>query len=96
MKYTIRHAENGWICEASTDEDTFEVVGVESEDEVEAFRDFLRSILNNYGPSSSRYSEKRIRIITLPGDKWEGKLSDSMREELTDLKETCESYLSED
>lgn len=31
-------------------------------------------MINYCGPSDSRYSSKRIRIITLPGDKFEGQL----------------------
>ena len=39
--------------------------------EVEAFADFLRCVLDHYGPTTSRYSPKRITpVIVSPGDKF--------------------------
>jgi hypothetical protein len=38
--------------------------------EIDAFVDFLSIIIDNYGPSSSRYSPKRIRLSVEPGDKY--------------------------
>ena len=38
---------------------------------VEACADFLRFLLEKYGPASSRYSAKRIHVIVEPGDKYE-------------------------
>ena len=40
--------------------------------DVEAFADVLRYILEHYGPSTSRYSPKRIHVLVKPGDKYEG------------------------
>ena len=40
--------------------------------EIEAFADFLRYVLEHYGPATSRYSPKRIHVIVKPGDKYEG------------------------
>ncbi|MCK5376569.1 MAG: hypothetical protein KAJ97_05775, partial [Acidobacteria bacterium] len=42
------------------------------EDEVECFADFLRTLDYEFGPSTSRYSPKRIVVRVEPGDKYEG------------------------
>jgi len=42
------------------------------EDAVECFADFLRTLNEELGPSTSRYSPKRIFIRVEPGDKYEG------------------------
>lgn len=44
----------------------------EENDSVEVFADFLRCINDDYGPSTSRYSPKRIHITVNPGDKFQG------------------------
>ena len=75
MKFEIRRASNGAILRVETDPaDTppDEVVYQEREDdEVEAFAEFLRHLLEHYGPSTSRYSAKRIYVLVKPGDKYE-------------------------
>jgi hypothetical protein len=49
-----------------------EVVYQEVEDdEVDAFAEVLRFLLDHYGPMQSRYSAKRITIVVEPGDKYE-------------------------
>jgi hypothetical protein len=40
--------------------------------EIEAFADFLRYLNEHYGPSTSRYSPKRIHISVEPSDKFQG------------------------
>lgn len=72
MKFEIRSAKNGWICKEFDDENGEEIVGSEHDDEHDAFVDFLRSILMNWGPSDSKYSPKRIRVICMPGNSYEG------------------------
>jgi len=44
----------------------------DEDDDVEAFAAFLYYLVENFGPSPSRYSPKRIYIRVEPGDKHEG------------------------
>lgn len=76
MRFELRHAANGAVLRIEQDPDdgtsVEEIVYQERDgDEIEAFAEFLRLISENYGPSTSRYSPKRIRIIVEPGDKYE-------------------------
>jgi len=76
MRFEIRRASNGWILKveepSSEDAEADEVVHEEKhEDEVECFADFLRTLNEDLGPSTSRYSPKRIYIRIEPGDKFE-------------------------
>ncbi|MFA5262248.1 MAG: hypothetical protein WC378_00375 [Opitutaceae bacterium] len=49
-----------------------EIVYQETEtNEIEAFADFLRYLVDHYGPTTNRYSSRRIRIVIEPGDKFE-------------------------
>jgi hypothetical protein len=76
MKFEIRHAQNGAILRVEHDHREGETEGIcyqETEGgEIEAFADFLRYINEHYGPSTSRYSPKRIYISVKPGDKSQG------------------------
>jgi len=76
MKFEIRPAKNGIMLKVDhgiEGEDPEEIVYQECDgNEIEAFADFLHFINDHYGPSTSRYSPKRIRITIEPGDKWEG------------------------
>lgn len=70
MKFEIRNAENGHVLKLEDLEE--EIVCQEDfEDESDAFAAFLRTILDYYGPSSSRYDRKRIYVVVKPGDKSE-------------------------
>lgn len=76
MRFELRSAKNGCILKAwhtaEGSDQREELVCQESyaeDDEVERFADFLRIIADNYGPSTSRYSAKRIYITVGPGDK---------------------------
>ncbi len=75
MKFEVRNANNGLVLRIESEDpeaETEEIVYQESESgEIEAFADFLRILLDNYGPSTSRYSPKRIHIVVEPGDKYE-------------------------
>jgi hypothetical protein len=76
MRFEIRNAQNGWILEVETPPseggEANEVVCQERhEDAVECFADFLRVLNEEFGPSTSRYSPKRIFIRVEPGDKHE-------------------------
>ena len=73
MKFEIRHAQNGAILRIEHDYpegETEEICYQETEGgEIEAFADFLRYLNENYGPSQSRYSPKRIYTSIQRGDK---------------------------
>lgn len=74
----MRMAKNGHILKvcytAEETGDAEEVVFQEKydeDDELECFADFLRVLNDQYGPSTGRYSPKRIYIRVEPGDKYE-------------------------
>ena len=73
MKFEVRRACNGAILRVIGDPEKDgreEVVYQETEDdEIEAFADFLRHLVDNYGPATSRYSPKRIHVVVEPGEK---------------------------
>ncbi len=75
MKFEIRRVQNGAVLRVEPDHpdaQTEEVAFQENEtDEVEAFADFLRHLVDHYGPQTSRYSPKRIYVSVEPGDKYE-------------------------
>ncbi|MEK7676476.1 MAG: hypothetical protein AAB676_11660 [Verrucomicrobiota bacterium] len=75
MKIEIRNVANGLVLriepEQPGDEAQEIVYQARDDDEVEAFADFLRYLLDHYGPHTSRYSPKRIYIRVEPGDKFE-------------------------
>lgn len=75
MKFEIRRVRNGAVLRVEPeipDEEAKEIVYQETETgEIEAFADFLRLLLEHYGPTTSRYSPRRIRIVIEPGDKFE-------------------------
>lgn len=76
MRFEIRRARNGWILRV--EHPSFEegepdeaVCQEKYDDEVECFADFLDAINEEFGPSTGRYSPKRICIRVEPGDKYE-------------------------
>lgn len=73
MVITIKSVSNGFVLEYFDGEDNItEVVesSNESEDsEVDAFAGLLWKINSLIGPSTSRYSNKRIYVEVKPGDK---------------------------
>lgn len=73
MKFELRSTKNGAVLRVEHDFPKGEIEEIcyqETEHgEVEAFADFLRYLDNHYGPSTSRYSPKRIHIVVEPGDK---------------------------
>lgn len=76
LRCELRRARNGWILKverpAFGDGEPDEVVYESShDDEVECFADFLRSLNDELGPSTSRYSPKRVYVQVEPGDKYE-------------------------
>jgi hypothetical protein len=73
MKFEIRHTNNGALLRVEHDYpegETEEICYQETEGgEIEAFADFLRFLNDHYGPSTNRYSPKRIHILVKTGDK---------------------------
>ena len=76
MKFEIRSTKNGALLRVEHDYpegETEEICYQETDGvEIEAFADFLRFLDEHYGPSTSRYSPKRIHISVEPGDKFQG------------------------
>jgi len=75
MTFEMHRAKNGYILKIVNGEDNSEgpkeiVYQEKYDDEVECFADFLRYLKKEYGPSTSRHSEKRIYINVSPGDKF--------------------------
>lgn len=73
MKFEIHSTKNGAVLRVEHDYpegETEEFCYQETEDgEFESFANFLRLLNENYGPSTSRHSPKRIYIVVKPGDK---------------------------
>lgn len=76
MNIDIRSAKNGLILRVRCRDDVAEAEEVvhqqDEDDDVEAFAAFLNFLADEYGPTTSRYSPKRIQIRVAPGDKYEG------------------------
>lgn len=75
MRCEIRRVKNGVVLRVEPEnpaEPAEETVYQETEDnEIEAFAGFLRLLLEQYGPQTSRYSPQRIHVVIEPGDKFE-------------------------
>ena len=89
MKFEIKRARNGWICEMTDDHPDGEVEMVVGEEvgacEHENFRRFLQELIQVYGPSDSRYHDKRLRVVLIPGDKHEGPIENNHLQDLAGL-----------
>jgi len=82
VKCELKFARNGWILEYEVNGELQQYVMEEGADEVDAFKNFLQIVDEQLGPTSSRYSEKRIYINAFPGDKCEVPWSAELREEV--------------
>jgi len=74
LRFEIKEVSNGILVEAKylhDDDATGEQLVCQSieDNEIEAFAAFLRLLDENYGPMSSRYSDRRIYITVAAGDK---------------------------
>lgn len=67
---------NGWILTHQIQDEVDEIEVFEflnsEEDKARAFQRLLYSISDLLGPMSSRYSQHRIKICIVSGDKYEG------------------------
>lgn len=76
MTLTIHSCENGWLIEheypweENERTDLYVFQGYEELEDVEACADMLRMVNELVGPTTSRYSEKRVHVSTEPGDKF--------------------------
>ncbi|MFH1222989.1 MAG: hypothetical protein V1647_01430 [Pseudomonadota bacterium] len=75
-KFEIKNGKNGLTLSINDGEDTETIVYQEPEylperAEYDLFQEFLFNILNDYGPSSSRYSKYRLKIVLDHGDKYD-------------------------
>ncbi len=69
----IKYATNGWYI---VDADEGVTLFQDDDCAIEAFADLLAYVASNYGPSTGRYSEKRIQVGIKPGDKYEDSLEE--------------------
>ena len=71
MKFEIKRHKNGFVVSAEDDEEGL-VCRTDCENEHDAFVTLLHEFLEIYGPSDSRYSDRRIHIHVTKGDKCDG------------------------
>lgn len=81
MYVTIKNVDNGFIMDETLDDInskhglyTRRIVfeypeEANDEDQTEKFAELLRHLSMQYGPTTSRYSNKRIYVVIAPGDK---------------------------
>jgi hypothetical protein len=82
MKFEIKRAKNGYILKF-TDGDY--VYAETEENELDTFRNFLNLLIDNIGPMENKYGHEVLRIVKLPGRKWEGKLKDLPKEQQKEI-----------
>lgn len=69
-KMKLELARNGIILQGPEGKHLYQE-GETDEESIRRFADFLWTINTLYGPSTSRYSEFRIKIDIISGDKFE-------------------------
>jgi hypothetical protein len=99
MKLEMKKVRNGWLCRDLDDEDP-DAIWVQEEPwekEEEAFVQLLWHIIDNFAPNApySKYSEKTIVPVILPGRDFMGKLDDESIEKLTDLRNRIQHALDD-
>jgi hypothetical protein len=70
VTFKMRYADNGIILSVSCpwEDDAQEFVcQTDMQDEHDAFQSLFYTVLDYFGPSDSKYSEKRLYISVLPG-----------------------------
>jgi hypothetical protein len=71
IKFKMKPAKNGWVLESKDGTIVYQDIHDNEDEDVERFADFLRAINYEFGPSTNRYSPKRIMVIVEPGDKYD-------------------------
>jgi hypothetical protein len=94
-RHKLKPARNGWVLESGSGADLTRIVGQERdhEDAFDSFIDFLYSIKEIHGPSEGKYSQKRIRILGLPGSDYMGELTKEQIEMMQDIIHECIGHL---
>lgn len=67
--FGIKYAKNGLIL-TGPDGDIVFANAVDGKTEVELFVEFLQTINECYGPTTSRYSKQRVHVNIVEGDKY--------------------------
>lgn len=95
VKYTVKKVLNGWIIESEdSNGDTSILVGRDDElSEQDMFLQFLFDIKEQFGPQEDQFSESVLRMVRLPGDEFEGRLSPEREHELRDLRDYIDRFL---
>lgn len=97
--FSIERTANGWIICSKVKGDPESLqkfVMEEGASEHQAFARLLREMAQECGPSDGRYSEERIVVSVLPGDKKEGQNSEAVIEEAQELASRCISVLAKE
>ncbi len=96
MEMKIKKVSNGWVVQVDRDDEDFDISVIQNtEDEVLTFNELLIHIENELGPPTSRHSEKRTKILSLPGDKFLGELSKETKDQLIYLRDFCNIFLED-
>jgi hypothetical protein len=94
MKFEILSVRNGFKvkCLDYDNDGQNEIVVSENHhpcdddpEDMELWRALLNEIIWSFGPSGSKYSAKRVRVVCLPGHSFEGDVSNEYYEEMKDL-----------
>lgn len=70
MTLKVKKVANGYYLKLVDEDRTEEYVFNDDKSKLDAFIDLLWSINNLIGPSTNRYSEERLSIGIIPGDKY--------------------------
>lgn len=94
MKITIQSANNGYVVTSQCGDDSSDIAVCEGFDtDVEI--SLLNTIVEFTGIGGDRYAEKKIRVICMPGDKFEGLIDKSYLQELKDLRDQLNSVIED-
>jgi hypothetical protein len=93
--YTIKECENGWILvdQGSEDVERAYVHEILLNDKADSLKGLLHLLQNCAEDETSRYDLKRVRVICIPGDKFDGKIEGEYRQELEELRDEINSFL---
>lgn len=95
MKFEIIWATNGKIIKIhpeNEDEETY-IISEETDDEYESFKKLFWELLQYCGPSDSKYSEKRLKMVVMPGSDYQGTLEKTYRDSLVHLRDELNTVL---
>ena len=96
MKFEIRKVKNGWLFQYEDPEEETIYVQEERFDSEEAcFVNFLRTIIEHFGPDGGygKRKPKNIVPVILPGYSYEGSLAPDYLAQLRELRDDIQSVL---